>query len=251
MQTRRLLAIAVFLLLQATIGCHKRVILVSPFAYPSSANRGDHLEFRKATPELPDFVVVFDGQSPCGRVTEISANGTKPGGCKVVTRASSDRVYEIYLNSPDPNIKPVIPKPIGWPIEIPFSVVPCRVCGSVITPPGSSPNAQAASGAGGGKSTSQPKVNVGTISCPSGAASVTPASASMSTDYEAIWQENGPNLGWTITKFYPSSPCKGANPTSSNPVCFLSGPAGSYKFDITVNSCASQPKGSGQLTVSP
>jgi hypothetical protein len=259
MRTHRVLTFAIIVLLQATIGCHKRVISVSPFAYPF-ASHGDYLEFRKATPDIPDFVVVFSGQSPCGAVTTVSVNGTKPGGCKVVTpsggNASYSSSYEIFLNSPNRNIKPAIAKPDDWPRDIPFSVVPCKVCGSAVNIQGSSSTPQVVSGKDDGKSTPQSKIvaltttsTVGTISCPSGTASVTPVTASFSTDQLALWQENGPNLGWTITKFYPSSPCIGGNPTSNNPVCYLSNSPGSYTFDITVTSCASQPQGSGQLSV--
>jgi hypothetical protein len=261
MRMYRVLAIAVVTLLQATIGCHKRIISVSPFAYPY-ASPGDYLEFRKATPDIADFVVVFDGQSPCGAVTMISVNGTKPGGCKVVTPSGGSVTYsssyEIFLNSSDRSTKPAIARPSSWPIDIPFNVVPCRVCGSAVNVQGSPSNAQGASSTDGGKSTSQSKVSdpptsTGAISCPSGAASVTPIAVSISTNPVALWKENGPNLGWAIIKFYPSSPCKGTNPTSSNPVCDVSNSpsSGSYTYDIAVTSCTSQPKGSGQLTVTP
>jgi hypothetical protein len=260
MPMHRILTITVLLLLEATIGCHKRVIAVSPYAYPF-ASPGDYLEFRKATPGIQDFVVVFSGQSPCGAVTSISVIGTKPGGCKVVTPSGGSVTYsssyEIYFNSPDRSIKSAIAKPTTWPKDFPFNVVPCRICGSEVTVQGSSSNPQAVSVSEDGKATPQSKVDdppptssQGAISCPNGAASVTPVSASISRDGLAIWQENGPNLGWTITNFAPSFPCQGTKPISNdNASCFLSGPPGSYTFDINVTSCTSQPTGSGQLTV--
>jgi hypothetical protein len=272
MLRHRIIVISAMMLLQVAIGCHKRTISVSPLAYPF-AGPGDYLEFKKATPGIPDFVVVFSAPSPCGSVTTVSVNGTKPGGCKVVAPPAgsvpSSSAYTIYLNSPDRTVAPAIARPSSWPRDIPFNVVPCGVCGSEVNLPGSSASGQQSSVAQQGSSdkevrenTVQVKVGMtaatsykGQISCQAGVASVDPVTASITTDHIALWSESGPNQGWAITKFYPKSPCSDANslPTSNNPVCFLSpNSANPYTFDITVNSCATQlPSQGGQLTVTP
>jgi hypothetical protein len=260
MRPNRAIAITVFALLQAVIGCHKQVISVTPFSYPY-ASPGDYLEWRKANPQFPDFVVVFNGQSPCGSVTTISVNGTKAGKCRVVTLPGSATYsvsYDIYINSQDQRQVPAIQQPPSWPKDIPFNVVGCKVCGSSVSIPGSS-NTSTSANTNTPQRTGHIDIgattnssNVGIISCPGGKVSVTDVAASISTDQLAIWQEPGPNNGWTITNFQPSSPCIGSNPTSNSQVCILSRSAsGPYTFDITANSCLSQPKGEGKLTVNP
>jgi hypothetical protein len=160
--------------------------------------------------------------------------------------------YDIYINTPDPNLKSPIPQPPSWPTQIPFNVVGCKVCGSSVTIEGSSDTSNAQKTPQVGVDGSTYTSNVGTISCPNGATSVTDVTASVLNDQLALWKEDGPNQGWTISNFQPSSPCTGSNPTSSSPVCILSKNAsGPYTFDLIANSCTTQPKGSGKLTVSP
>lgn len=278
MRMYRASMITIFVLLQALTGCkkdiHKNVIYVSPLSYPYAAP-GEYLEWRKSSPGLPDFLVVFTGESPCGSVNEVLVTGTTPNGCNVVSNGGTTTypvAYDIYVVpppthgiAPTPPSPPPIPPPPTWPKDIPFNVVKCGVCGSAlqvgssgdsgssstsVTPSTASSRAQKGGGAG---SSSAP--NIGNITCASDQAgthtTVTPMTVSIKNDTFGIWQELGEaKQDWTITNFQPSSPCSGATTISYPGMCTLSA-TGTYTYQVTATACTSQQPFTGSLTVNP
>lgn len=239
-----LIALVIFLLFALLRQQHHTIATVvsSQGLVGGMAAPGDTLVFTTLYPGDPGYTVHFNFKPyPCGNdAQDIPVTASNPGTCTVVSQKPDTPVYFFYsikLNTSQP-VKPDV-----RPKQYPYSVVPCKLCSTIMNSDNENASQLLAK-----TSSSHPTA---TISCNGGTATVTPADVSQNGSATLGWIAAS---SWRAYAFLPSAipACSNSNDFSSSGTyaqCQINPNAtGKYTYSVHLDGCATDGT-DGQLNI--